>query len=144
MGGQGVHFTMDEATQDVLFSDPSITVCTDGSPGIRHPRSTGTYAKLFERYVREKKMLSVEQAVHKATGLPAQVMRFTDRGTTEIGSKADLVLFDLTKVHATSTYVDPFALAEGFDLVILNGHVTRENGKLQSGRYGRVLRAGRR
>ena len=74
-GGEGAHFTMDEATQDVLFGDPSVAVCTDGSPGMRHPRSTGTYAKLFERYVREKRMLTVEQAVHKAAGLPAQIMR---------------------------------------------------------------------
>jgi N-acyl-D-amino-acid deacylase len=140
-GGDGAHFTMDEATQDVLFADPSVAVCTDGSPGMRHPRSTGTYAKLFERYVREKKMLTLEQAVHKAAGLPAQIMRFRDRGTIKVGAKADLVLFDVAKVHATSSYVDPFKLAEGFDVVIVNGHVARENGKLQPGRYGRVLRA---
>lgn len=143
-GGEGAHFTMDEATQDVLFGDPSVAVCTDGSPGMRHPRSTGTYAKLFERYVREKRMLTVEQAVHKAAGLPAQIMRFQDRGTIKVGAKADLVLFDVAKVHATSSYVDPFTLAQGFDLVIVNGQVARENGTLQPGRYGRVLRAGRR
>ncbi len=142
-GGEGAHFTMDEATQDVLFGDPSVAVCTDGSPGMRHPRSTGTYAKLFERYGREKGMLTVEQAVHKATGLPAQIMRFQDRGTIKVGAKADLVLFDIAKVRATSTYVDPFALAEGFDIVIVNGQVARENGTLQPGRYGRVLRARR-
>jgi N-acyl-D-aspartate/D-glutamate deacylase len=143
-GGSGAHFTMDEATQDVLFGDPSVAVCTDGSPGMRHPRSTGTYATLFERYVREKKMLTVEQAVHKAAGLPAQVMRFKDRGTIKVGAKADLVLFDVARVHATSSYVDPFTLAEGFDVVIVNGQVARESGALQPGRYGRVLRAGRR
>lgn len=143
-GGQGAHFTMDEATQDVLFGDPSVAVCTDGSPGMRHPRSTGTYAKLFERYVREKRLLTVEQAVHKAAGLPAQIMRFQDRGTIKVGAKADLVLFDVAKVHATSSYLDPFKLAEGFDVVIVNGQVARENGVLQPGRHGRVLRAERR
>jgi N-acyl-D-amino-acid deacylase len=143
-GGAGAHFTMDEATQDVLFGDPSVAICTDGSPGMRHPRSTGTYAKLFERYVREKKMLSIEQAVYKASGLPAKIMRLQDRGTIELGAKADLVLFDVAKVHARSNYVEPFALAEGFDVVIVNGQIAREDGKLQPGRYGRVLRAGRR
>lgn len=143
-GGSGAHFTMDEVTQDVLFGDPSVAVCTDGSPGMRHPRSTGTYAKLFERYVREKKMLTIEQAVYKAAGLPAQIMRFKDRGTIKVGAKADLVLFGVSKVHATSTYVDPFMLAEGFDVVIVNGQVAREGGALQPERYGRVLRAGRR
>lgn len=142
-GGEGAHFTMDEATQDVLFGDPSVAVCTDGSPGMRHPRSTGTYAKLFERYVREKKMLTLEQAVHKAAGLPAQIMRFADRGTIKVGAKADLVLFDVARVHATSSYVDPFTFAEGFDVVIVNGHVVRESATLQPGRHGRVLRATR-
>ena len=88
---------------------------------MRHPRSTGTYAKLFERYVREKGVLTVEQAVHKATGIPARIMRFDDRGVIKVGAKADLVLFDVAKVRATSTYVDPFKFAEGFDVVVVNG-----------------------
>src|SRR5262249_13807893 len=136
--------TMDEATQDVLFGDPSVAICTDGSPGMRHPRSTGTYAKLFERYVREMKMLTIEQAVHKASGLPAQIMHFAHRGTIKGGAKAELVLLDVAKVQATSSYVNPFTLAEGFDVVIVNGQIAREEGKLQAGRYGRVLRAGLR
>jgi N-acyl-D-aspartate/D-glutamate deacylase len=143
-GGDGAHFTIDEATQDVLFGDPSTAVCTDGSPGMRHPRSTGTYARLFERYVREKGVLSVEQAVHKAAGIPARIMRFDDRGVIKVGAKADLVLFDVAKVRATSSYVDPFELAEGFDVVVVNGRIARENGVLQPGRHGRVLRAARR
>jgi N-acyl-D-amino-acid deacylase len=142
-GGSGAHFTIDEATQDVLFGDPNFAVCTDGSPGMRHPRSTGTYAKLFERYVREKGVLTVEQAVHKAAGIPAQIMRFEDRGVIRPGAKADLVLFDVAKVRARSTYVDPFQLAEGFDVVIVNGQVAHETGVLQPGRHGCVLRAGR-
>jgi len=141
-GGEGAHFTIDEATQDVLFGDPGVAVCTDGSPGMRHPRSTGTYAKLFERYVREKGVLTVEQAVRKATGIPAQIMRFDDRGVIKVGAKADLVLFDVANVRATSSYVDPFEFAAGFDVVIVNGKVARENGALQPGRFGRVLRAG--
>jgi N-acyl-D-amino-acid deacylase len=143
-GGDGAHFTIDEATQDVLFGDPSTAVCTDGSPGMRHPRSTGTYARLFERYVSEKGVLSVEQAVHKAAGIPARIMRFDDRGVIRVGAKADLVLFDVAKVRATSSYVEPFKLAEGFDVVVVNGKVARENGVLQPGRHGRVLRAARR
>jgi N-acyl-D-amino-acid deacylase len=143
-GGHGAHFILDEALHDVLFSDPSIAVCTDGSAGIRHPRSTGTYAKLFERYVREQGVLTVEQAVHKVAGIPARIMRFDDRGVIKVGAKADLVLFDVAKVHAMSSYVDPFKFAEGFDVVVVNGQVARENGVLQPGRHGRVLRSGRR
>jgi N-acyl-D-aspartate/D-glutamate deacylase len=111
---------------------------------MRHPRSTGTYAKLFERYVREKGVLTVEQAVHKAAGVPARIMRFADRGVIKVGAKADLVVFDVAKVHATSSYVDPFKLAAGFDVVVVNGKVAREDGVLQPGRFGRVLRSGKR
>jgi N-acyl-D-amino-acid deacylase len=143
-GGEGAHFTIDEATQDVLFGDPSVAVCTDGSPGMRHPRSTGTYAKLFARYVRENGVLTVEQAVHKAAGIPAQIMRFENRGVIKVGAKADLVLFDVAKVHAPSSYLDPFQLAKGFDVVIVNGQLARENGVLHPGRHGYVLRAKQR
>ena len=78
---------------------------------------------MFERYVREQGVLTVEQAVHKATGIPARIMRFEDRGMIKVGAKADLVLFDV---------------------VVVNGKVAREDGVLQSGRFGRVLRSGRR
>ena len=97
-----------------------------------------------DRYVREKRGLSIEQAVHKAAGIPARIMRFDDRGVIKVGAKADLVLFDVAKVRATSTYVEPFELAEGFDVVVVNGKVARENGAMQPGRHGRVLRSGRR
>ena len=98
----------------------------------------------LERYVREQGALTIEQAVHKATGIPARIMRFDDRGVIKIGAKADLVLFDVAKVHATSTYVDPFKFAEGFDVVVVNGKIAREDGVLEPGRFGRVLRSGRR
>jgi hypothetical protein len=143
-GGEGAHFTIDEATQEGLFGDPSVAVCTDGSPGMRHPRSTGTYAKLFARYVRENGVLTVEQAVHKAAGIPAQIMGFENRGVIKVGAKADLVLFDVAKVHAPSSYLDPFQLAKGFDVVIVNGQLARENGVLHPGRHGYVLRAKQR
>ena len=114
------------------------------SPGMRHPRSTGTYAKLFEA-LRSREEDVDGRAGHPQGVRPAgAVMRFQDRGTIKVGAKADLVLFDVSKVHATSSYVDPFTLAEGFDVVIVNGQVAREDEKLQPGRYGRVLRAGRR
>jgi N-acyl-D-amino-acid deacylase len=89
-------------------------------------------------------VLSVEQAAHKAAGIPARIMRFSDRGVIKVGAKADLVLFEVAKVHATSSYVDPFQLAQGFDVVVVNGKIARENGVLQPGRFGRVLRSGGR
>lgn len=140
-GGSGAHFTIDETLQDVLVRSPLLALSTDGAPDVRHPRSTGSFARLLEHYVRETRQLSLEQAVHKATGLPAGIMHLADRGVIRPGAKADLVLFDLANVRARSTYTDPFRLAEGFDVVIVNGRIAREDGVMQPGRHGGVLRA---
>ncbi|WP_407352800.1 amidohydrolase family protein [Luteimonas sp. R10] len=137
-GGSGAHFTMDETLQSRLLLDPIIGICTDGSPGMRHPRATGTYAKWIGEYAGTGK-LPLEEAVRKATGLPASVMGFADRGVVRAGAKADLVLFDPARVRARSDYVDPFAPAEGFDLVVANGRPAFENGE-RVGRAGRLLR----
>ena len=103
-------------------------------------RGTGTYARLIEHYVEQKKALSLAEAVRKSSSLPAAAMGFTDRGIVRVGAKADLLLFDPQKVRAKSDYLKPYELAQGFDIVIVNGRVARENGVTASGRYGQVLR----
>ncbi|WP_447728573.1 N-acyl-D-amino-acid deacylase family protein [Sphingomonas koreensis] len=141
-GGSGAHFTMDQALQDVLLLDPMVAISTDGGPTMRHPRSTGTYAKWIEDYVVKDKRLSIEEAVRKATRFPARILRLPDRGTIRTGAKADLILFDPARVHARSTYVDPFARAQGFDLVMVNGQTAYQQGQ-RVARPGRLLRATR-
>lgn len=138
-GGRGAHFTMDKALQDRLVLDPFVAISTDGGPGIHHPRSAGTYAKLIEDYVVRDRTLSVEEAIRKATSLPARIMRLVDRGVIRAGAKADLILFDPPKVRARSTYLDPFAKAEGFDLVMVNGRAAFEKGR-RADASGRLLR----
>jgi len=139
-GGSGAHFTMDKALQDLLLLDPFVAISTDGGPGMRHPRATGTYAKLIEEYVVRDRKLPIEEAVRKATSLPAHILRLADRGVIRPGAKADLLLFDPGKVRARSTYLDPFASAEGFDLVMVNGRPAFEGGKRVAS-PGRLLRA---
>ncbi|WP_423601780.1 N-acyl-D-amino-acid deacylase family protein [Sphingomonas sp. MS122] len=139
-GGSGAHFTMDQPLQDVLLLDPLVAISTDGGPTMRHPRSTGTYARLIEDYVVKAKRIPVEEAVRKATSFPARILRLPDRGTIRPGAKADLILFDPARVRARSTYLDPFARAEGFDLVMVNGQPAFERGQ-RVGRPGRLLRA---
>lgn len=139
-GGSGAHFTMDKALQDLLLLDPYVAISTDGGPGMRHPRATGTYAKLIEEYVARDKRLAIEEAVRKASALPAHILRLTDRGTIKPGAKADLLLFDPGKVRARSTFLDPFAKAEGFDLVMVNGQPAFEGGR-RVATPGRLLRA---
>lgn len=141
-GGSGAHFTMDQALQDVLLLDPMVAISTDGGPSMRHPRATGTYAKLIEDYVVKTRRLTIEEAIRKATSFPARILRLPDRGTIRTGAKADLILFDPAKVHARSTYLAPFARAQGFDLVMVNGQPALENGQ-RTARPGRLLRAKR-
>ena len=140
-GGSGAHFTMDEALQRRLLLDPIVAIATDGAPGMRHPRSTGTYAKWIEEFVVAQRRLPLEEAIRKATSLPASIMRFADRGVIRPGAKADLVLFDPSRVRARSDYVDPFAWSEGFDLVVVNGQPAFESGE-RVGAAGRLLRRG--
>ena len=141
-GGSGAHFTMDKALQDLLLVDPHVAISTDGGPGMRHPRATGTYAKWIEEYVVRDARLPIEQAIRKATGFPAGILRLADRGVIRVAARADLIVFDPARVKARSTYVDPFARAEGFDLVMINGRPAFEDGK-RVDTPGRLLRAGR-
>lgn len=141
-GGQAAHFVMDRALQDRLLLDPHVAVASDGSPGGSHPRSAGTFAKWIEEFVVRDSRVSLEEAVRKATALPASILGLTDRGGIRRGAKADLVLFDPAKVHARADYVDPTAMAEGFDLVLVNGQPAFEAGE-PVGRAGRMLRRGR-
>ena len=141
-GASGAHFTMDGALQDILVLDPDVAISTDGGPGMRHPRATGTYAKLIEQYVVNSGRLPIEHAVRKATALPARILRLADRGTVRPGAKADLILFAPEQVKARSSYLDPFAQAQGFDMVMVNGRAAFEGGE-RVGAPGRLLRAAR-
>lgn len=139
-GGHGAHFIMDEKVQDRLVTSPFTAISTDGAPGTLHPRSTGTYAKLIQHYVMDEKTLTLEAAVRKASGLPALSLGLSDRGVVKKGAKADLLLFDPTKVRANSNYLKPFEVATGFDLVFVNGAVAREGDVKSTLKSGRLLR----
>ncbi|MGQ4659548.1 amidohydrolase family protein [Lysobacter sp. F6437] len=140
-GGKAAHFVMDRVLQDRLLLDPRVAVASDGSPGGSHPRSAGTFAKWIEEFVVNDPRVSVEEAVRKATSLPASILGLDDRGTIRPGAKADLVLFDPASVRARADYVNPTAHAEGFDLVVVNGQPAYEAGE-PVGRSGQLLRRG--
>ncbi len=139
-GASAAHFTMDATLQDALVASMKTALSTDGGPGLSHPRSSGTYARLIEHFVVKTGQLSLEDAVYKASGLPARIMGLPDRGTIKVGQWADAVLFDPASVRERSTYVEPHALAEGFDLVLVNGLVARENGRLQEKHAGTLVK----
>ena len=130
---------MNEDLQARLLQWDHVAVSSDGSPSGFHPRGHGTFAKIIEQYVAEQELLSLPQAVRKMTSFPAGVLGIEDRGTLRPGYKADIVVFDPAEVRALATYTEPLQLAEGFDLVIVNGTIARQDGRLGETLAGRVL-----
>lgn len=140
-GGMAAHFVMDEALQARLMLDPHVAIASDGSPGGSHPRGAGTFARWIQDFAVRDGLVPLEEAVRKATGLPASILRLPDRGVLREGAVADAVLFDPSRVRAHADYVDPTAQAEGFDLVLLNGTPAFEDGERVAA-AGRMLRHG--
>jgi len=120
---------------------PEMNLCTDGLLGGRpHPRVYGAFPRLL-RYVREESLVSLEEAVRKMTGQPAEVFRFRDRGTVEVGKKADLVLFDAGTVADKSTYANPAQFPVGIHRVIVRGRTVWDGHSLDAAGFpGRVGR----
>jgi len=139
-GASGAYFVMDNELQTTILIDPTVGVCSDGSPTGFHPRGHGTFARIIERYVVQEKKLSLPEAVRKMTSFAAGVLGITDRGVVKPGMIADLIVFDPASVHETATFPEPLQLATGFDVVIVNGKIAREDGQQADELFGRVLR----
>ena len=107
--------------------------------GNPHPRNYGTFVRVLGRYVRELKVLTLEDAVRKMTAFPAQRIGLSDRGVLREGMRADISIFDPALVRDRSTFEQPHQYAEGVDLVIVNGLVVFESGSLTTARPGRIL-----
>ncbi len=105
-----------------------------------HPRAYGTFPRILRKYIREEHKLSLEDAIRKFTALPAQRMRFTDRGLLKRGLWADVVVFDPKTVADRSTFSEPNQLAEGMRWVLVNGVPVIADGKMTGAKPGQVLR----
>ena len=105
-----------------------------------HPRAYGTFPRILSKYVRDEKVLTLEDAIRKFTALPAQRMRLTDRGVLKQGMWADVVIFDPATVHDRATFDNPNQLSEGMEYVLVNGIPVIENGKMIGKLPGKVLR----
>jgi N-acyl-D-amino-acid deacylase len=125
-----IYFQMADEDLERILAYPRTMVGSDGLPGMAHPhpRLWGTFPRVLGRYVREKGLLSLEQAVHKMTGLPARTYRLKDRGLVQPGSFADLTLFDPATIVDRATYEDPERPADGIRLVLVNGTPVWEAG----------------
>ena len=105
-----------------------------------HPRAYGTFPRILAKYVREEKVLTLEDAVRKFSALPAQRLRLTDRGVLKAGMWADVVIFDPATVHDRATFDNPNQLSEGMDFVLVNGVPVIDQGKMTGALPGKVLR----
>ncbi len=121
----------------MIASDAS---CRDKNESIPHPRGYGNNARVLGRYVRDLKVLKIEDAIRKMTSLPAQTFRLKNRGTLAEGKQADIVIFDPKTVGDPATYTDPHHFAEGFSYVMINGKLVIEDGELTGIRPGQVVR----
>jgi N-acyl-D-amino-acid deacylase len=144
-GAQGVFHGMHEDDLKKFLALPHTMIASDSGPrkfndGVPHPRGYGNNARVLGRYVRELKVLSVEEAVRKMTSLPAQTFRLQNRGEVKPGFIADVVIFDPETVGDPSTYEAPHAYAAGFGDVLVNGVPVIRGGTFTAARPGRAVR----
>ena len=121
---------------------PEMNACTDGllCPGKPHPRLYGSFVRILGKYVREEKLMSLEQAIYKMTSKPASVLGLTDRGTLKVGNWADITIFDPNTVIDKGTFTDPIQFPDGIAYVIVNGQVAVDHGKHTGALNGQVIR----
>ena len=144
-----VTFGMSEEDVRAALAHPLVSFCTD-SPAMAedgifskersHPRAWGSAARVLGKYVREEKLLSLEEAIRKMTSLPASRMRLHDRGLLRPGMAADLVAFDPATVRERASYTDPLHYSEGIPYVVVNGGLVVDGGKITTARPGRILK----
>jgi N-acyl-D-amino-acid deacylase len=138
-----------ESDMNLALAQPWCSIGSDGSAyategplrrGNPHPRNFGTFPRVLGVYVREQKLLPLEDAVRKMTSLNAAKLRVRDRGILRTGNFADITVFHAERVSDCSTYTDPFHYSEGIEYVIVNGQMVLERGQHTGRRPGRVLR----
>ena len=139
-----VYHTMSERDVEYIMQQPFCMIASDAGVlemgrGVPHPRGYGDNARVLGKYVREKKLLRLEDAVRKMTSLPAQTFRFWDRGLIREGFAADLVIFDPQQVADRATFEAPHQYADGIRFVLVNGQIVVKENKHTSARPGKIL-----
>jgi dihydroorotase/N-acyl-D-amino-acid deacylase len=144
-GASAIFHAISEEDVERILAAPFTMVASDGEipafgQGAPHPRSYGTFARVLAVYVREKRLLTLEDAIRKMTSLPAARLGLADRGLLRPGMKADLVVLDPATVRDRATYEKPHQYAEGVSLVLVNGEPVLDGNRMTGARPGRVLR----
>ena len=148
-GANAIYHVLDEGDVARIMRHPQTMIASDGrlstpGDGHPHPRAYGTFPRVLGRYVREQRLLTLEQAVHKMTGMPAARLGLRDRGVLRAGAVADVVVFDPATVADRATFEQPHQYPVGIGTVVVNGVVAVDGGTPTGARAGRVLRRGGR
>jgi cytosine/adenosine deaminase-related metal-dependent hydrolase len=133
--GMVIIHNIPEATARLAMADPTVMVASDGSieNGKGHPRGAGTFARVLGRYVREEKALGLMDAVRKMTLMPAQRLGIQSKGRLQVGSDADITVFDPARVIDRATFDNPAQYSDGIPFVLVGGSFVVRNGELVAG-----------
>jgi N-acyl-D-aspartate/D-glutamate deacylase len=142
----GVFHNQSEENVRLVLSQPWVAPASDGSAinleaqGVPHPRNYGTNVRVLGKYVREDKLLKLEDAVRKMTSLPAQVLGLRDRGQLREGFAADIAVFDPKTVKDTNSYEKPKSYATGVPYVLVNGVLVIDKNEHTGARPGKAIK----
>ena len=144
-----IFFMMQESDMQAALKSPLVSICTDSGARATdgplagsksHPRGWGTYPRILGRYVRDEKLMPLEVAIHKMTGLPASNVGLKERGLIREGYFADITIFDPKTVIDRATFEEPNQYPLGINYVIVNGQLEVDSGKRTPANGGRPLR----
>jgi N-acyl-D-aspartate/D-glutamate deacylase len=141
--------SMDEAQKHLAMKEPFVVFDNDTAPtnpksvASAHPRGFGAFPRVLAKYVREEKVISLQEAIRKLTSLSAGILRLSDRGRIEAGYAADIVVFDPEEIRDTATFTEPLSHSVGVDHLLVNGVPVLHDGKLTAALPGKALRHGR-
>lgn len=140
-----LRFMKDETVEEIFQSD-LVSVCTDsilfGDEYIVHPRGYATYPRVLGKFVREKKLLPLEEAIRKMTSMPADMFSMTSKGRVQEGMDADIVVFNRETIIDAGDYVHPRAINPGISYVMVGGEISVDHGKITDKYRGTVMRRG--
>ncbi len=147
-GASGVFHSMSEDDLKNYLQHPYTLIAADSGvrrygSGVPHPRGYGNNARALSRYVREQKLISLEEMIRKMTSLPASTFGLKDRGVLKVGAVADLVVFDPETIQDKATFTDPHHYATGYRLVLVNGVPVVESDVHTGARPGQIVRRDR-
>lgn len=143
-GAQAVYHAMSEEDVERIMQHPATAIGSDGTltvfgDGAPHPRQYGTFARVLGSYVRDRGIITLEDAVRKMSGATAQRLSIRDRGILREGYFADVSIFDAAEIRDMATFEDPHQYAEGVEYVIVNGVLALDEGNITDARPGQIL-----